>query len=98
MWEQAETFCRETLTALAQLAHLKVRVRAGLNMGAPEIARYFSGVASFNADDTAAAPRRLHHDPRRNPLRHLLHVRDHAHLAAHGLQAVEGVHGHAQGL
>src|SRR5471032_3008502 len=32
MCEQADTFCRRTCTALAHLAHLKVRVRGAFNM------------------------------------------------------------------
>jgi hypothetical protein len=32
MCEQADTFCNDTFTGLAHLAHLKVRKRAGLNM------------------------------------------------------------------
>ncbi len=32
MCEQAETFCRKTWTGLVQVAHLKVSVRAGLDI------------------------------------------------------------------
>src|SRR4051812_18397701 len=32
MCEQADTFCRYTLTGLVQAVHLKVRIRAGLDM------------------------------------------------------------------
>jgi hypothetical protein len=32
MCEQAETFCRKTWTGLVQVVHLKVRVRAGLDI------------------------------------------------------------------
>jgi hypothetical protein len=32
MWEQADTFCKETFTALEHLTHLKVRVRGAFSM------------------------------------------------------------------
>lgn len=48
--------------------------------------------------DTAPAwPVALDPDLHADPVGHFLHVRDHADLAALGLQAIERVHGHAQG-
>jgi len=32
MWEQADTFCKNTWTDLLHFLHLKVRIRAGLFM------------------------------------------------------------------
>jgi hypothetical protein len=39
MCEQADTFCRKTLTAFEHLAHLKVRMRADLSMMWEELRR-----------------------------------------------------------
>jgi hypothetical protein len=51
-----------------------------------------------NPHQTPTPSRPRHQNPGSNPFRHFLPMRDHADLAAHGLQAVQGVHRYAQGV